>query len=81
MLLGGFLLVAAKATRTPMTVRVIAVVIFVAGVATALLSPDRAQLIKDWMVGRGPDFFRIAACIPLAVGCFIAGSTVTRRGG
>jgi hypothetical protein len=78
MLLGAFLLVAAQATRTPKTVRVIAVLIFVAGVATALMSPERAQLMRDWMVARGPDFLRIAACIPLAAGFFILGATLTK---
>ena len=80
MVLGALLLVAAKATRTPKTVRVIGVIIFAAGVATALISVERAQMLKDWWVSHGPDSLRIAACIPLAVGCFIAGSTVTRRG-
>ena len=80
MVLGALLLVGAKATRTPKTVRVIGVIIFAAGVATALISVERAQMLKDWWVSHGPDSLRIAACIPLAVGCFIAGSTVTRRG-
>jgi membrane-bound ClpP family serine protease len=79
MVLGALLLVAAKATRTPKTVRVIGVIIFAAGVATALTSVERAQMLKDWWVSQGPDSLRIAACIPLAVGCFIAGSTVSRR--
>jgi len=78
MVLGGLLLVAAQATRTPKTVRVIAVIIFLAGVATALISPDRAQVLKDSWVGVGPDLFRIAACFPLAVGSFILIATLTK---
>jgi len=78
MLLGAFLLVAANATRTPKTVRVIGILIFAAGVATALMSPERAQLMRDWMLARGPDFLRIAACIPLAAGFFILGATLTK---
>ena len=78
MVLGGLLLVAAQATRTPKTVRVIAVLMFLAGVATALISPDRAQVLKDWWVGVGPDVFRIAACFPLAVGSFILVATLTK---
>jgi hypothetical protein len=78
MVLGGLLFIAAKATRTPKTVRVIGIIIFVAGVATALISAERAQLLKDWWLSHGPDFLRIAACFPLAVGFFIAGSALTK---
>ena len=78
MVLGGLLLVAAVATRTPKTIRVIAVIIFLAGVATALISPDRAQVLKDWWLSHGPDFLRIAACFPLAVGFFILVAALTK---
>jgi hypothetical protein len=72
-------LVVAPAARTPKTIRVIGVLIFLAGVATALTSGERAQLLKDWMVERGPDFLRIAACLPLAAGFFILVATLTKR--
>jgi uncharacterized membrane protein len=78
MVLGALLLVAATATRTPKTVRVIAVIIFLAGVATALLSAERAQVLKDWWMSHGPDALRIAACFPLAVGFFILFATLTK---
>ena len=78
MVLGALLLVAAGATRTPKTIRVIAVIIFLAGVATALISPDRAQVLKDWWLSHGPDFLRIAACFPLAVGFFILVAALTK---
>jgi hypothetical protein len=78
MILGGLLLVAAAATRTPKTIRVIAVLIFLAGVATALMSPDRAQVLGNRMLERGSDFLRIAACFPLAAGFFILVSTLTK---
>jgi len=79
MVLGALLLVAASATRTPKTVRVIALIIFAAGVATALMSVERAQLLKEWWLSHGPEFLRIAACFPLAVGFFIAGATLTKN--
>jgi hypothetical protein len=78
MVMGALLLVAAPATRTPKTVRVIAVLIFLAGVATALINPDRAQVLKDWWLSHGPDALRIAACFPLAVGFFILVATLTK---
>src|SRR5437764_8418261 len=76
--LGGLLFFAAPATRTPKTIRVIGLIILIAGIATALISPERAELMKVWWLARGPEMLRIAACLPLAVGLFIAGSTLTR---
>ena len=78
MVTGGLLLAAAQATRTPKTVRVIAVVIFLAGVATALINPERAQVLKDWWLSHGPNALRIAACFPLAVGFFILVATLSK---
>ncbi|MEY2509756.1 MAG: hypothetical protein QOE26_519 [Verrucomicrobiota bacterium] len=78
MVMGALLLVAAPATRTPKTVRVIAVLIFLAGVATALINPDRAQVLQAWWLNHGSDFLRIAACFPLAVGFFILVATLTK---
>lgn len=78
MVLGVLLLLAAKATRTPKTIRVIGILIFAAGVATALMSPERAQLLGNWMLEHGPDFLRIAACFPFAVGLFILVATLTK---
>ena len=76
--LGGLLFFAASATRTPKTSRVIGLLILLAGIATALIPAERAELMKVWWLARGPDMLRIAACLPLAVGFFIAGSTLTR---
>ena len=76
--LGGLLFFAASATRTPKTIRVIGLLVLIAGIVTAVISPERADLMKDWLVARGPDTLRIAACIPLAAGLFIAGATLTK---
>ena len=76
--LGGLLFFAGSATRTPKTIRVIGLVMVIAGIVTALISPEHALEMKDWWIARGPDMLRIAACVPLAVGLFIAGSTLTR---
>lgn len=78
MLVGALLLLAAGATRTPKTVRVIAIIIFLSGVATTLISAEQAQALKDWWIAKGPDALRIAACLPLAFGCFIGVSALTK---
>src|SRR3954467_5889041 len=53
--LGGLLFFAASSTRTPKTIRVIGLLILIAGIATALISPERADLMKVWLTARGPD--------------------------
>jgi len=77
--MGALLFFAASSTRTPKTVRVIGLIILVAGIATALIPAERALAMKDWWVARGPDTLRIAACFPLAVGIFIGLSTLTKE--
>jgi len=79
-LLGTFLFTCAGATRTPKTVRVIGFLIFAVGVVGVLISHEPAQRLSEWWVAKGADAFRIAACLPLAVGVFIAGSTLTKSG-
>jgi hypothetical protein len=75
--LGALLFLVARATRTPKTVRVIGLLILLAGIATALIPADRAELMKEWWIGHGPDTLRIVACFPLAAGFFIGISALT----
>jgi hypothetical protein len=77
-LLGTFLFTCAGATRTPKTVRVIGFLIFTVGIVGVLLSHEPAQRLSEWWLAKGPDAFRIAACLPLAAGLFIAGSTLAK---
>jgi hypothetical protein len=77
-ILGGLLFVAASATRTPRTIRVIGLIILIAGIATALIPAERALAMKDMWLSRGPDTLRIAACLPLAVGIFVGLSALTK---
>jgi len=78
-LLGTFLFTCAGATRTPKTVRVIGFLIFTAGIVGVLISHEPAQRLSEWWLAKGPDAFRIAACIPLAAGLFVACSALFRR--
>ena len=78
-LIGALLIVAAGATAMPKTVRVIGVIIFVAGTLTALLSVERAQAMATWFFDNGEDRVRMIACLPLAVGLFLAGITFFRK--
>jgi len=77
-LVGTFLFLCAKATRTPKTIRVIGFVIFTVGIVGVLISHEPAQRMSEWLLSKGPDTFRIAACLPFTVGLFITGSTLTK---
>ena len=77
--LGALLFFAAASTRTPKTLRVIGLIILVAGIVTALIPAERALAMKDWFLGRNLNMLRIAVCFPLAVGIFIGWSTFSRR--
>jgi protein-S-isoprenylcysteine O-methyltransferase Ste14 len=78
-LLGTFLFTCAGATRTPKSIRVIGAIILTAGIVGVLISHEPAQRLSEWWVAKGPDAFRIAACLPLMVGFFIAGSALFKN--
>jgi hypothetical protein len=73
---GALLFTAARAAVMPRTLRVIGAVIFAAGVGTFFLTPERGQRLIEWWTARGPDAFRIVACVPLVAGLLIGGATL-----
>jgi hypothetical protein len=77
--IGLVLFLAAPASRAPKTLRVIGVLVCVAGVATALITIERAQALMDWWSGHGVGFIRIAAVLVVGIGSFIAYATAPRR--
>ena len=78
-LLGIFLFTGAGCTRTPKTVRVIGGIIFTVGIVGVLIGQEPAQRFSEWWVAKGPEAFRIAACLPLVVGVVVALSALTKE--
>jgi hypothetical protein len=78
-LLGTFLFTCAGAARTPKTIRVIGGFVFAVGLVGVLISHEPAQRFSEWWVAKGPDAFRMAACLPLAAGVFVGLSALTRN--
>jgi len=74
--IGALLFIAAPAARTPKMLRVIGAIIFAAGVGSFFLSPARGQELIEWWAARGPDTFRIVACVPLIAGLLVGGVTL-----
>ena len=69
---GIVLYVVAPVSRVPVTLRVIGVLVIVAGLFTPAFGVQRSMAILDWVSGQGPWFMRALLCIPVAFGAFIA---------
>ena len=70
-LLGIALLLAAPTSRAPGVIRVLGVVVLVAGVVTPFFGPERAHAIVEWVVSQGSVVIRAWAGFALALGCFL----------
>jgi hypothetical protein len=69
---GGVLVLAAGASRAPRAIRVIGVLIVVAGLVTPFLGLDRVRAILEWWAAAGPIFKRVWAGGALGFGCIMA---------
>ena len=70
--LGMALYFAAPTSRAPGAVRVLGVLILVAGLITPLFGLERFARMLDWWSGRGPAFMRIWAGLALTIGLLLA---------
>lgn len=77
--IGLIFYLAAPASRAPRTLRIIGVLVCVAGIAVAMLTIVQEQMLLNWWSANGPGFIRIAALFVLGLGCFIAYATAPRR--
>lgn len=77
--IGLVFFLAAPASRAPKTLRILGIVVCVAGVATAFLTVERAQALLDWWAANGATFVRFGAGVALLLGSFIAYLTAPVR--
>jgi hypothetical protein len=70
--MGAAVLLAAPASRAPAVLRIVGVVIIVAGVITAFLGRDRFRGLVAWWSARGSAFVRAWAAVALAFGLLLA---------
>ena len=68
---GIVLFVVAPVSRAPAVLRVLGVVVIVAGLFTPAFGVQRSMEMLDWVSGQGPWFMRALLCIPVAFGAFI----------
>jgi hypothetical protein len=82
LVLGTALFVAAPTSQAPQTLRILGVVIIVAGLVTPLIGVARARAIVEWWTGQGTALMRVWAGVALALGVFLtyAAAPPTLRG-
>ena len=76
---GALLVLVATESRMPRTLRVIGVLIVVAGLLTPLLGAERTASILAWMSAQAPLLVRAVAVVPVLVGAFFAYAINPRR--
>ncbi len=62
---------AAPASRAPRTVRVLGLIVIVAGLTTPWFGVARARAVLDWLANAGPLLMRLDAVVGMALGGFI----------
>jgi len=71
-ILGVALFLAAPTSRAPEAVRILGIVILVAGLITPLFGLERFGRILNWWSARGPVFMRVWAGFALVMGLLLA---------
>lgn len=76
----GFVL-AAPASRAPRTLRVLGLIVIIAGLSTPWFGVVRAQAVVNWVASAGPLLMRLDALVGMALGGFVVYvfRTPTRR--
>ena len=62
----------APISRVPKVLRVVGVVMIVAGVSTPLIGVERTRAILDWEAAQGTNFLRAVASLVVAIGGLFA---------
>ena len=76
---GAALLLAAPSSRAPRALRLLGLVMLVAGLTTPLFGIDRARAMLDWWSAWGPTFMRVWAGLAVAFGAFVVYAVAPRR--
>ena len=77
--IGLILVRAASASRMPTTLRVLGIVIVIAGMATPIFGVERSRAVMEWEVSRGPAAVRLLGVAMVAAGAFLAYASSARR--
>jgi hypothetical protein len=75
--LGISLIYSAHTSHTPEVIRIVGIVILLAGLALPFIGVDRVRTVIEWLSSRGPLAVRIWAGVTLAFGLFLIYAVVT----
>ncbi|HEY7443451.1 MAG TPA: hypothetical protein VH701_13580 [Vicinamibacterales bacterium] len=76
---GLLLLLAARQSRMPRTLRVFGIVVIVAGLTTPLFGVERSVSMFDWLSAQAPALVRVMATFAVAFGTLVAYAAFPRR--
>jgi len=62
---------AAPASRAPRTLRVLGLVVVIAGLSAPWFGVDRARAVVNWLASAGPFLMRLDAVVGMALGGFL----------
>lgn len=71
MAIGLVFVLAAPASRAPRTLRVLGLIVIIAGLMTPWFGVTRARAILNWVAGAGPLLMRLDAGLGMALGGFL----------
>jgi hypothetical protein len=79
--IGLLLMLAAPASRAPRALRVLGLIVIIAGLTTPWFGVARAREVVNWLANAGPLLMRLDASVGMALGGFLvyAFRTPTRR--
>jgi hypothetical protein len=62
---------AAPASRAPRTIRVLGLIVIIAGLTTPWFGVARARAVLNWLANAGPLWMRLDAVVGMALGSFV----------
>ena len=77
--IGLLLLLAARQSRMPRTLRVFGIVVIVSGLATPFFGVDRAVAMFNWLSAQPPALIRAVATLAIVFGAVVVYATIPRR--
>ena len=77
--IGLVLMLVARVSRAPKSLRTVGAVVLVAGLATPFFGADRARAVLDWEATQGPAPIRIGAVLAVLAGAFLAFAVAAGR--
>jgi hypothetical protein len=77
--MGLVVILCARASRAPKTLRALGAVMCMQALAATLLGPDRARAVLEWETMQGTTVLRVGAAAALATGCFLAFAVSSHR--